>query len=411
MAGDSSFDVVSKVDPQEVENALNQAHKEIAQRYDFKGVGASIEMSGEAILMKANSPERVKAVMDVFIAKLAKRGVSLKSLEYGEPQPSGKEYRLTATIKEGISQDIAKKLTKLVRDEGPKGVKALIQGDELRITSKSRDDLQDDHGASQGRRRRGGPAVHQLPLMAAASPRGAQGRRLRRWIPPQHGVWAMLLLPYLAGVQFGLSWLHLALLVTWLSGWLASYYALLAVKTVRLHKYWKQVLAYGMVSAVAAIPLFVLRPGLLWFAPLFGALLGVNAFAARVGQERVWVNGIASVTMASLMAMIAPATAGLDWTLGVPVAVATWLYLAGTVFYVKTMIRERGSRAHHVMSVAFHVGALAACLGVSPWLAIPFAWFLVRAALLPRFSLKVPVVGAIEIANSLLLLGFLVRVS
>lgn len=150
MAGDSSFDVVSKVDPQEVENALNQAFKEIAQRYDFKGVGASIEMSGEAILMKANSPERVKAVMDVFIAKLAKRGVSLKSLEYGEPQPSGKEYRLTATIKEGISQDIAKKLTKLVRDEGPKGVKALIQGDELRITSKSRDDLQETMALLKG---------------------------------------------------------------------------------------------------------------------------------------------------------------------------------------------------------------------------------------------------------------------
>ncbi len=150
MAGDSSFDVVSKVDPQEVENALNQAHKEIAQRYDFKGVGASIEMSGEAILMKASSPERVKAVMDVFIAKLAKRGVSLKSLEYGEPQPSGKEYRLTATIKEGISQEIAKKLTKLVRDEGPKGVKALIQGDELRITSKSRDDLQDTMSLLKG---------------------------------------------------------------------------------------------------------------------------------------------------------------------------------------------------------------------------------------------------------------------
>jgi uncharacterized protein YajQ (UPF0234 family) len=150
MAGDSSFDVVSKVDPQEVENALNQAHKEIEQRYDFKGVGASIEKSGEAILMKANSPERVKAVMDVFIAKLAKRGVSLKSLEYGEPQPSGKEYRLTATIKEGISQEIAKKLTKLVRDEGPKGVKALIQGDELRITSKSRDDLQETMALLKG---------------------------------------------------------------------------------------------------------------------------------------------------------------------------------------------------------------------------------------------------------------------
>ena len=142
MAGDSSFDVVSKVDPQEVENALNQAHKEIAQRYDFRGVDASIKMAGETVMMEANSEERVKAVLDVFIAKLAKRGVSLKSLDYGDPQLSGKLYRLGATIKEGISQEIAKKLTKLVRDEGPKGVKALIQGDELRVSSKSRDDLQ-----------------------------------------------------------------------------------------------------------------------------------------------------------------------------------------------------------------------------------------------------------------------------
>lgn len=142
MAGDSSFDVVSKVDPQEVENALNQAHKEIAQRYDFRGVDASIKMAGETVMMEANSEERVKAVLDVFIAKLAKRGVSLKSLDYGDPQPSGKLYRLGATIKEGISQEIAKKLTKLVRDEGPKGVKALIQGDELRVSSKSRDELQ-----------------------------------------------------------------------------------------------------------------------------------------------------------------------------------------------------------------------------------------------------------------------------
>lgn len=142
MAGDSSFDVVSKVDRQEVDNALNQASKEVDQRYDFKGVGASIEWSGEAILMKANSPDRVRAVLDVFISKLAKRGVDLKALEHGDPQPSGKEYRLTASIKEGLSQETAKKLTKLIRDEGPKGVKAQIQGDELRVSSKSRDDLQ-----------------------------------------------------------------------------------------------------------------------------------------------------------------------------------------------------------------------------------------------------------------------------
>ncbi|PSS42794.1 YajQ family cyclic di-GMP-binding protein [Arthrobacter woluwensis] len=142
MAGESTFDVVSKVDKQEVANALNQSQKEIAQRYDFKGVGAEIDFSGEKILMKANSEDRVKAVLDVFESKLIKRGISLKSLDAGEPFPSGKEYRIEASIKEGIAQDIAKKINKLIRDEAPKSVKSQIQGDELRVTSKSRDDLQ-----------------------------------------------------------------------------------------------------------------------------------------------------------------------------------------------------------------------------------------------------------------------------
>ena len=144
MANDSSFDVVSKVDRQEVDNALNQAVKEIAQRYDFKNVGASIAWSGESVVMTANSAERVLAVLDVFETKLIKRGISLKSLDTGEkePQPSGKEYRLVATIKEGLSQEIAKKIGKIVRDEGPKGVKTQITGDEMRVSAKSRDDLQ-----------------------------------------------------------------------------------------------------------------------------------------------------------------------------------------------------------------------------------------------------------------------------
>ncbi|GAB4099425.1 YajQ family cyclic di-GMP-binding protein [Sinomonas halotolerans] len=139
---DSTFDVVSKVDKQEVANALNQAQKEIAQRYDFKGVGAEIDFSGEKVLMKANSEERVKAVLDVFESKLIKRGISLKSLNAGEPFASGKEYRIEASIQEGISQEHAKKISKLIRDEAPKSVKAQIQGDELRVSSKSRDDLQ-----------------------------------------------------------------------------------------------------------------------------------------------------------------------------------------------------------------------------------------------------------------------------
>jgi cyclic-di-GMP-binding protein len=142
MAAESSFDVVSKVDRQEVDNALNQAAKEVRQRFDFKNTDASIRWSGEAIEMEANSEERVKAVLDVFQSKLIRRGVSLKALDAGEPRSSGKVYKITASTKEGISTEDAKKVAKLIRDEGPKNVKTQIQGDELRVSSKSRDDLQ-----------------------------------------------------------------------------------------------------------------------------------------------------------------------------------------------------------------------------------------------------------------------------
>ncbi len=139
---ESSFDIVSKVDRQEVDNALNQASREIGQRFDFKNVGASIAWSGDAIEMKANSEDRVRAVLDVFKEKLVKRGVSLKALDAGEPRASGREYRLTASLRQGISQENAKKLGKIIRDDGPKGVRTQVQGDELRVFSKKRDDLQ-----------------------------------------------------------------------------------------------------------------------------------------------------------------------------------------------------------------------------------------------------------------------------
>jgi len=139
---DPTFDIVSKVDKMEADNALHQAQKEIAQRYDFKNVGAEVEWSGEKLLLKASSEDRVKAVLEVLEAKFIKRGISLRSLDTGEPYPSGKEYRVDVSLKNGISSEDAKKVSKLIRDEGPKSVKAQIQGDELRVTSKSRDDLQ-----------------------------------------------------------------------------------------------------------------------------------------------------------------------------------------------------------------------------------------------------------------------------
>ena len=142
---DSSFDVVSKIDAQEVDNAVNQAVKEVSTRYDFRGVDASLKQVGETIVVEANSAERAMAVIDVLQSKLVRRGVSLKVLDLTdrEPQIAGKIYRLVVPLKEGIDQPTAKKITKLIRDEGPKGVRAQIQGDEVRVSSKSRNDLQD----------------------------------------------------------------------------------------------------------------------------------------------------------------------------------------------------------------------------------------------------------------------------
>ena len=151
MASDSSFDIVSKIDHQEADNALNQAARELTQRFDFKNTGASISWQGDnAVEISANAEERALAVLDVFKDKLVKRGISLKALDAGEPRQSGKEVKIAATLSDGITQEQAKKVSKLIRDEGPKGVKVQIQGDELRVSSKKKDDLQEVQALVKG---------------------------------------------------------------------------------------------------------------------------------------------------------------------------------------------------------------------------------------------------------------------
>ena len=141
---DSSFDIVSKVDRQEADNALNQAAKELATRFDFRGTDTTIAWKGDEVVeIVSSTEERAKAAVDVFKEKLIRRDISMKAFDAGEPQASGKTYKVSGTIKEGITSENAKKITKLIRDEGPKGVKAQIQGDEIRVSSKMRDDLQE----------------------------------------------------------------------------------------------------------------------------------------------------------------------------------------------------------------------------------------------------------------------------
>ena len=141
---DPSFDVVSKVDRQEVDNALNQTNKELSTRFDFRGVNASANWSGDdGVILQADTEDRLKAALEVFKERLIKRGISLKALDAGEPQSSGKVYKLTVQVKQGIAADKAKAIAKKIRDEGPKGVQASIQGDQLRVSAKKKDSLQD----------------------------------------------------------------------------------------------------------------------------------------------------------------------------------------------------------------------------------------------------------------------------
>lgn len=141
---DPSFDVVSKVDRQEVDNALHQASKELSTRFDFRGTGAQLSWTGdEAITIQADTEERCAAAIEVFKEKLIKRNISQKAFEVGEPALSGKIYRVTGTLVQGIAADKAKEIAKRIREEAPKGVQAQIQGDQLRVSGKKKDHLQD----------------------------------------------------------------------------------------------------------------------------------------------------------------------------------------------------------------------------------------------------------------------------
>ena len=141
---DPSFDIVSKLDRQEVDNALNQAAKELSQRFDFRGTNASVEWSGElGVTIRADTEERVKAALDVFKEKLVKRSISMKAFDAGDPHLSGKSYLLTGTLRQGIDKDHAREIVKLIKDEGPKGVQAAIQDDQVRVSGKKRDALQE----------------------------------------------------------------------------------------------------------------------------------------------------------------------------------------------------------------------------------------------------------------------------
>jgi uncharacterized protein YajQ (UPF0234 family) len=142
MAGESSFDVVSDFDDQEMRNALDQVRREVQQRYDFKGVTVELTQAPKELVLLTDDEFRAKAVRDLLESKAVKRNLSLKIFDWGKLEPSGgNKVRQKITLRRGLDDEIAKRLSKLIRDEFPK-VKSQIQGDALRVSGKNKDDLQ-----------------------------------------------------------------------------------------------------------------------------------------------------------------------------------------------------------------------------------------------------------------------------
>jgi uncharacterized protein YajQ (UPF0234 family) len=142
MSSENSFDICSKIDMQELNNAINQAEKEIETRFDFKGSKSSIKLEKEELVLISDDEFKLQNVVDILQSKMAKRGISLKNLEHGKVEPAASTtVKQRITLKQGINQEQAKKINILIRDSKLK-VTSQIQGDQIRVTGKSRDDLQ-----------------------------------------------------------------------------------------------------------------------------------------------------------------------------------------------------------------------------------------------------------------------------
>ncbi|GGU08296.1 YwiC-like family protein [Streptomyces violascens] len=239
-----------------------------------------------------------------------------------------------------------------------------------------------------------------------------------RWLPNQHGAWAMLAVPFLAGTFLGHPrWAHLPLLAAWLLGYLAAYHFQQWLRLSRLtrnpkapRRHVRPAACFGAGALLFGLPPAALHPWLLPAAACAAPFVLLNSLYAYANRERALWNGLAAVVPACGMLLVTLRLGGGSWDAGLAPALACLLYFSGTVPYVKTMIRERNSRAYYGGSVAYHGVAPALATLLNPWLAAPFALYLLRAALLPGRGLKVGVVGAVEVAASLALLGTVLAV-
>ena len=227
------------------------------------------------------------------------------------------------------------------------------------------------------------------------------------YFPKQHGAWAMQVLPFLFGMfAAGPKPIHGLLFLGWLCAYLFSYPLLQWLRTGKKRVYQTPTFLYGGVLFVIGAALLIWKPELFRWAPLFIPMLLVNLIYARRNRERAVLNDLAAVVQFSLMVFVAfDAGGGEDWRFAAGLFLLSLLYFTGTVFYVKTMIREKNNKAFYWCSVLYHAAFLAAvAILYPPGLLAAAAALLVRAVLTPRLAPPVKIVGMLEIAYSALVL-------
>jgi len=225
------------------------------------------------------------------------------------------------------------------------------------------------------------------------------------YVPSQHGAWAMLLIPFLFGMLAAKpAALHALLFLGWLLVYLCSYPLLQWIRTRKWQVYGKPLTVYGSLLLPIGVALFALRPALIGMALLFIPLFVVNGYYARRNRERSLVNDLAAVMQFSLIVFVAyQVGGGSNWRLAGELFGFSVLYFTGTVFYVKTMIREKHNVKYYRLSVGYHLALLvAAAIWLPPGVLVPLAILLIRAIWSPRTKLTVKQSGMLEIAYSVL---------
>ena len=240
---------------------------------------------------------------------------------------------------------------------------------------------------------------------------GRKKRKSPGWVPNQHGAWAMVIAPLFVGaVAGGLAWVHLPLFAFWLSGYFLFFATSLWLKSRRKERYWPPVRAYLISSTVLGLVTLAFKPTLIFWAPAFLPAVVIGFWAASQRRDRDLEAGLATLVGSALMtvvAFVAGSGAGIggdgtDMTRAWLLAAVQFLYFAGTIFYVKTVIRERNNPTFFKWSIVIHVLSAVAVAFISVWMGVIYVILAIRAVVVPRYSPTPKALGIGEIFSTII---------